>query len=286
MNLCDVKTVRALMDEFGLSFNKSFGQNFLIDASVPERIAEFSAESGADCVLEIGAGVGSLTSCLSDLYPEVTSVEIDRGLVRLLEYTLKDRNNIRIVNNDILKTDISTLFPEDKTVAVCANLPYYITTPIIMALLESGRHFESITVMVQKEVASRLAAKPGSADYGAITVSLAYYGEVEKLMSVPHHCFCPAPKVDSAVVRITPYKEKKYSPLSEDIFRRCVRGAFDMRRKTLSNALSSAFSELGKENVINAIRSADISPEIRGERLSCEEFVRIADEICKLKNKA
>ena len=246
------------MAEAGITFRKEFGQNFLTNRLIPEEIAESCADNPDSLIIEIGPGIGCLTKELAERYKRVVAVEIDKGLIPVLDKTLAEYDNITVINEDIMKIDLLALvneYSEGMPVSVCANLPYYITTPILMRLLESGVKFSSITVMVQNEVAARLAAKPGSADYGAITASLGYYGTVRKLFKVSAGCFVPAPKVDSAVVRIDLYKEPKYKASDEDLFKNLIKAAFEMRRKTLQNAISAKFPKYSKEMLTKAITS-------------------------------
>ncbi len=287
MNLTDISTVKSLMNEFGISFQKKFGQNFLINQSVPERIAEESGGGNGDCVLEIGPGIGTLTRELCKTYSHVLCVEIDDGLIPVLGKTLSEYDNVKIINNDILKLNIGELmksFPENSDIYVCANLPYYITTPVIMKLLESGFPFRSLTLMVQKEVATRLTSEPGTAEYGAITASISYYGEVMRLFKVPAGCFMPAPKVDSAVIQIKLHEIRPVVPKNEELFFKVIKSAFGMRRKTLCNCLANGFPQFSKEQVANALKECGISPEIRGETLSIKEFCIISDKFLQLIN--
>ena len=282
MNLCDQKTIKQLMAMFSLNFRKEFGQNFLTNVSVVEDIADNCCDDSESTVLEIGPGVGSLTRELAVRYKRVIAVEIDNGLIPVLKYTLGEFSNVTVINEDVMKLDLEELlapaFARGK-VSVCANLPYYITTPILMKLLESGLPFDSITVMIQSEVADRLCAAPGGKNCGAITAVLNYYGEPRRLFRVGAHNFVPPPKVESSVIRIDLYKERPYRPLDEAIFFRTVKGAFEQRRKTLPNALSAAFGELSKEELTEIIVSCGHSPDVRGERLTVEDFCAIADEI-------
>ena len=284
MDLCNLSVIRDLMRDAGITFRKEFGQNFLIDRRVPEAIADACTDRAESMILEIGPGVGCLTQELALRYRRVVAVEIDRGLIPVLEKTMAEYDNVRIVNDDVMKTDLGALIAAESgglPVSVCANLPYYITTPILMRLLESGIPFESVTVMVQKEVADRLAAAPGSPDYGAITAIIGYYGSVRKLFRVPGGCFTPAPKVDSAVVRIDLYREKPVCPKDEALFRGVIAGAFEMRRKTLCNALGAKFPRFTKEEIAGAIRAIGREPTVRGECLSTAEFVALADALTK-----
>ncbi len=285
MNLCDIKTVRQIMAMFNLSFRKEFGQNFLTDRAVVEGIADECCDKGESAILEIGPGIGTLTAELAKRYSAVLSLEIDRGLIPVLSYTLEGFQNVKIVNEDVMQAKLPELLApyfEKGPVSVCANLPYYITTPILMKLLECGLPFEFITVMIQAEVADRLCAAAGSKDYGAITAVLAYYGEAEQLFRVPAERFVPAPKVDSAVIRIRLYKEKPYHPKSEAMLFRTVKAAFGQRRKTLLNALSTGFSELSKEALAGALLACGLEPTIRGERLDIAQFCTLSDRLLEL----
>ncbi len=267
------------MSEAGITFRHEFGQNFLINRIIPEDIADNCTDAPDSMILEIGPGVGCLTQELALRYPKVVAVEIDRGLIPVLDKTLSEYDNVTVINEDIMKVDLPSLvekYAEGRAVSVCANLPYYITTPILMYLLESGVRFKTITVMIQNEVAARLAAKPGSSDYGAITAVLGYYGTVRKLFRVSAGSFVPAPKVDSAVVRIDLYDEPKYKPRDEKLFRALIRAAFEMRRKTLVNAVSAKLG-ISKERITAALAEMSLPETVRGERLSTEEFVTLAD---------
>ena len=284
MNLCDIKTIKQIMSIYGLTFRKEFGQNFLTDKFVVEDIAEFCCEERSKNILEIGPGIGTLTYELAARYEKVLAVELDRGLIPVLAYTLGEYDNVKIINDDIMKCDIAEITAPylDGGLSVCANLPYYITTPILMALLESKVPFDYITVMVQAEVADRLCAAPGSRDCGAITAVLAYYGDAERLMKVPAGKFLPPPKVDSAVVRIKLHKDKPYAPKNEEIFFRTIRAAFGQRRKTLPNALAAGFGELTRPAITEAVTAAGLDVNIRGERLTMPEFVTLSDKLTEL----
>ena len=285
MNLCDAKTIKQIMSVFDIKFRKEFGQNFLINRCVVEDIADNCADTVDTTVLEIGPGIGPLTTELALRYKNVVALEIDRGLIPVLKYTLGEFNNVTVYNEDVMKTDLDALlkpyFDEGK-VSVCANLPYYITTPILMKLLECGLPFDYITIMIQSEVADRLCAKAGSSDYGAITAILAYYGTAEKLFTVSAGNFMPAPKVNSTVVRIKLHKNKPVQPKDEKTFFRTVKGAFEQRRKTLPNALSASFGELSKEEITEAIVSCRHRPDIRGEKLNVSEFSALSDKLFEL----
>lgn len=284
MNLCDIRTIRDIMSLYGINFRKEFGQNFLTNRAVVEDIADACSDTPDATILEIGPGIGVLTQELALRYRKVLAVEIDNGLIPVLKYTLSDcpEGVVEIIHGDIMKTDIQALlapaFAEGK-VSVCANLPYYITTPILMTLLESGLPFESITVMIQSEVADRLCARAGSREYGAITAVVDYYGEAEKLFKVSAGNFLPAPKVDSTVVRIRLHEVKPHQPRDEATLFRAIRAAFEQRRKTLPNALSAGFRDIPKETLTAIVEACGHRPDIRGERLDIADFVALADRI-------
>ena len=282
MDLCNLSVIRELMSEAGITFRKDYGQNFLINRIIPEEIANECTDDENSLIIEIGPGIGCLTKELAMRYRRVVAVEIDKGLIPILDKTLAEFDNVTVINADIMKTDIAALVEEYSgglAVSVCANLPYYITTPILMYLLESGVKFSSITVMVQNEVAARLTARAGSADYGAITAVLGYYGEARRLFKVSAGSFTPAPKVDSAVVRIDLYSTPKYTPKDEGLFRSLIKAAFEMRRKTLVNAISAKLPNVDKERAKEAIISLGFPEAVRGERLSTEDFVRLSDRL-------
>ncbi len=280
MNLCDIKTVKQIMAMFHLTFHKEFGQNFLTDRMVVEDIAEECCDDSDSTILEIGPGIGTLTYELALRRREVISLEIDRGLIPVLGYTLSEFDNVRIINEDVMQTDLDILLAPyfaKGPVSVCANLPYYITTPILMKLLESRLPFDYITIMIQAEVADRLCAKAGTKDYGAITAVLAYYGETEKLFTVPADRFVPAPKVNSTVVRIRLHREKPCQPKDEALLFRTIKAAFGQRRKTLANALSTGFGELTRDEIVSAIETCGHRSDIRGERLDIAQFTALSD---------
>lgn len=280
MDLCNLSVIKELMTDAGIVFRKDYGQNFLTNRIIPEDIADNCTDERDSMILEIGPGIGCLTAELASRYKKVVAVEIDKGLIPVLSKTLAEFDNVTVINDDIMKTDIEALvkeYSDGMPVSVCANLPYYITTPILMRLIESGVHFSSITVMVQNEVAARLAAKPGSADYGAITAVLGYYGTVRKLFKVSAGCFVPAPKVDSAVVRIDLYPEPRFTPKDESLFKSLIKAAFEMRRKTLVNAINAKLPHINKENIEKAIISMNLPEKVRGEALSTEDFVKLSD---------
>ena len=278
MNLCDISQIKALLARHGFRFSKSMGQNFLIESWVPRDIAAASGARPDAGVLEIGPGIGPLTRELSQLAGKVVSVELDRSLLPILKETLADRDNVEIVSGDILKTDIPALVGEKfaglRPIA-CANLPYNITTPAITALLESGC-FQSITVMIQREVARRICAQPGTGDYGAFSVYCQVYAKTELLFDVPLECFIPAPKVTSSVLRLTP------RPLPAEIgdpaaFFRVVKAAFAQRRKTLLNALSAVYGgQFSKQELQAILQRCGLPGDIRGERLDIPQFAALA----------
>ena len=283
VNVCDIQVMKPLLAEHGFHFSKAKGQNFLIAPWVPQSIAEDAGVDETAGVLEIGPGIGPLTQQLCLRAKKVCAVELDERLQPILDITVGEFDNLEIIWNDILKLDIPALvageFPGLRPMA-CANLPYYITSPILSALLEADC-FDSVTVMVQKEVAQRIAAAPGSADYSAFTVFCQYYAEPNLLFDVPAHCFLPQPKVTSAVIQLKVRKERNWGALDEDVFFRTVKASFAMRRKKLSNGLASGFPELGKTGAAEVIEAAGFDANIRGETLSIPEFVRIANEIVK-----
>lgn len=285
MKLTDLSVIRSLLGDEGTSFKKKFGQNFLINASVVERIADSSTDSDSG-VLEIGPGIGTLTYELCKRAKKVVSVEIDDTLIPILGKTLAEFDNVSVIHSDILKVDPKALIDEHFTdcrrVSVCANLPYYITTPILMFLLESGIKFDKITVMVQKEVADRLCAPAGSPLYGAVTASIAYYGAAKRLFTVNAGNFVPAPKVDSAVVQINLYDEPPVRPIDVELFFKVIKAAFGQRRKTLVNALSAAFPTLSKDDLVSAVTSCNLEATVRGEKLDIADFSNISDKIHSL----
>lgn len=280
MNLCDIETIRAVLGRHGFHFSKSLGQNFLTDASVPRRIAEQSGAAETGCVVEVGPGMGCLTDELCRRAAHVVAVELDRALLPVLAETLSGHDNYEIVQGDVLALDLAALcrekFGEERAVA-CANLPYYITTPAITALLES-RAFTRITVMVQREVAQRICAQPGTADYSAFTIYVQYHAAAKILFDVPADCFVPRPKVDSAVLQLTPLEQPAVQTKDEKLFFALVRAAFNMRRKTLVNALGPVLgSKMDKEAVAGLVCSVGLDARVRGERLSLMDFAHLAD---------
>ena len=281
MDLCDIREIKALLGRHGFHFSKSMGQNFLIEDWVPRDIAYASGATEAHGVLEIGPGIGPLTSQLCHIAGKVVAVELDKALYPVLAETMNWAENFTLIPGDIMKLNIPALVDEHLAglrPLVCANLPYNITTPVLTALVEAKR-FEAITVMIQKEVALRIAAKPGSSDYGAFSLFMQYHTEPEVLFDVPPSCFLPAPKVTSAVLHCKVRKAPAVSPAcGEDFFFRTVRAAFAQRRKTLLNSLSSVFGgQLNKEQISQVIADCGFTPDVRGERLGLEEFAALAD---------
>ena len=278
MDLCDIRDIKALLGRHGFRFSKSMGQNFLIESWVPRDIAEASGADQGFGVLEIGPGIGPLTVQLARLADKVVSVELDKALFPVLNETLRDYDNVEIVPGDIMKVNIPELIAEKMnglTPIACANLPYNITTPVITALLES-ECFHKITVMIQREVAMRICALPGSSDYGAFSVFCQYHAHCERLFDVGPECFLPAPKVTSSVIQLTP-RTKPEEVHNEDAFFRVVRAAFAQRRKTLLNSLSSVMgSTHSKDDLRNAIIVCGLPEDVRGERLGIPEFAALA----------
>ena len=283
VNVCDINVMKPLLAEHGFHFSKAKGQNFLIASWVPESIARESGVTKDVGVLEIGPGIGPLTQQLCLNAGKVCAVEVDNRLKPILDITVGEFDNLEIVWSDVLKLEIPALVREKFGTLrpmACANLPYYITSPILTALLEA-ECFDAVTVMVQKEVAQRIAARPGSAGYSAFTVFCQYYAEPELLFDVPPHCFLPAPKVTSAVITLRTRKERPWEILDQDVFFRTVRASFAMRRKKLSNGLASGFPELGKSGAAEVIAACGFNENVRGETLSIPEFAAIANEIVR-----
>ena len=281
VNVCDIQVMKPLLQEHGFRFSKAKGQNFLIASWVPESIAREAGVDKTAGVLEIGPGIGPLTQQLCLRAGRVCAVELDTRLKPLLDITVGEFSNLEILWADALKLDLPGLVREKfggLRPMACANLPYYITTPILAALLEADC-FDSVTVMVQKEVAQRIAAAPGTADYGAFSVLCQYYAEPELLFDVPAHCFLPQPKVTSAVIRLKVRKNRSWGEVDREIFFRTVRASFAMRRKKLSNGLAAGFPELGKAGAEAVILRAGFPENVRGETLGIPEFVRIANAI-------
>jgi len=283
LNLCDYDTIRALLGRHGFRFSKSMGQNFLIDRSVPQRIAEASGADSSCGVMEIGPGIGPLTAELSQRAGKVVSIELDRDLLPVLAETMADYPNVEIVHGDALKLNLAELAAEKLpglTPIVCANLPYNITTPILTKLAETPC-FRSVTVMIQREVARRVCAAPGEADCGAFSLLMQYRMETELLFDVPAVCFLPAPKVTSSVIRCVRRDRPAVETADEAFFFRVIWGAFLLRRKTLVNSLSAALPEWDKEAIRSAVLSAGLPETIRGERLGLEDFAKLAEALSR-----
>lgn len=279
-NLTNINVVKELLEKYGFTFSKGLGQNFLINPSVCPKIAEYGLAQEGYGILEIGTGFGTLTAELAKRADKVTAVEIDSRLLPVLEETLCDFDNVHIINDDIMKVNLTELveteFAGMKT-AVCANLPYYITSPVIMLLLESEIPVEAITVMVQKEAAQRLCAKVGTRQAGAVTAAVQFYGRAEKLFDVSRGSFMPAPKVDSAVIQIRPDNHYRDMVKDKELFFRVVRGAFSQRRKTMANSLSSML-ELSKEQIYDCMDKTGIDRNVRAEQLSMEQLIEFSNE--------
>ena len=283
MNLTNIGTVREILSRHGFNFSKGLGQNFIINPDICPKIAENGNACKGFGIIEIGTGIGVLTAELAKRADKVVAVEIDTRLLPILEETLADFDNVKIINEDVMECDLNKLISEELgglRVAVCANLPYYITSPIIMMLLESRLPIESITVMVQKEAAQRLCARVGTRDSGAITVGVNYYGTVRKLFDVSRGSFMPAPNVDSAVIRIDVNSEQRLDEESEKYFFKVVKAGFSQRRKTLANSLSSVMG-IPKEKAYAALRSLGLPEAARIEQLDMEQLIALSAELMK-----
>jgi 16S rRNA (adenine1518-N6/adenine1519-N6)-dimethyltransferase len=272
-----------VLQKYRFNFQKKFGQNFLIDTHVLDKIIDASGVTEDDFVLEIGPGIGTMTQYLCERAREVVAVEIDKNLIPILSDTLKNYSNVTVINEDILKLDICKLAEEKnqgKPIKVVANLPYYITTPIIMGLFESHVPIDSITIMVQKEVAERMQEKPGSKEYGALSLAVQYYAKPEIVANVPPNCFMPRPNVGSAVIRLTRHEKPPVEVEDEKLMFRIIRASFNQRRKTLANGLNNSPEiHLPKEVIQESIVSLGVPENIRGEALSLEQFAELSNEI-------
>lgn len=281
LKLYNPSELKRVIEMHGFSFSKSLGQNFLIDGNVLNRIVEGSGVDGESCALEIGPGAGVLTRELAKTAKSVVAVEIDKSLMPLLEFTLGEFDNVKIVNEDVLKVDLKTLISEnfgEAPVHVAANLPYYITTPIIMKFLEEEIPVKSLTVMVQKEVADRMAALPGGKDYGALSAAVQFYTVPKIIAKAEPHCFMPQPKVASVVIRLEVQDKPTVSVKDKDKMFAIIKSAFGQRRKTLVNALSkSPYINIGKDSIQKALEVMELDVNIRGEKLSLEQFARLSD---------
>ena len=280
-NLGNPQETIAVLQRYGFNFQKKYGQNFLIDTHVLDKIIGAAQIGPDDFVLEIGPGIGTMTQYLAEAAREVVAVEIDTKLIPILQDTLKEYDNVTVLNEDLLKVDIRKIAEEKnggKPIKVVANLPYYITTPIIMGLFESEVPLDSITVMVQKEVADRMQVGPGTKDYGALSLAVQYYAEPYIVANVPPNCFIPRPAVGSAVIRLTRYQEKPVKVNDASFMFKIIRASFNQRRKTLQNGLyNSSELRIPKEKTVAALEEMGLTPTIRGEKLSLEEFAQLSD---------
>ena len=280
-NLSDISVIKSVLSRHGFTFSKALGQNFIINPGVCPRIAEEGGAGEGVGVLEVGAGIGVLTAELAKRASKVVCVELDTRLLPVLDETLGEFDNVKIINGDILKVDLHRILEDEfgnMPVVVCANLPYYITSPVIMRLLESRLRIDSVTVMVQKEAAVRLCADVGSRDSGAVTVAVNYYAEAQKLFDVSRGSFIPSPNVDSAVIRLDILKNPPIEVSDEKFFFSMVKAAFSQRRKTASNGISAGMG-ISKPTVIEAIEAADLSPTVRAEALTMEQLGRLCEEL-------
>lgn len=278
---------KEIINKYSFAFQKKFGQNFLIDSNVLESIIRGAEITKDDFVLEIGPGIGTMTQYLCEAARQVVAVEIDKMLIPILEDTLSEYDNVEVINQDVLKVDIKSLAEEKnngKPIKVVANLPYYITTPIIMGLFESGVPIDSITIMVQKEVADRMQTGPGSKDYGALSLAVQYYATAKVILNVSATCFMPRPNVDSAVIKLTRHKEPTANVADEKLMFKIIRASFNQRRKTLVNGLkNSPELSFSKEQIVKAIEKIGKPETIRGEALTLEEFAELANAFTELK---
>lgn len=286
MELTDLATIRTLCEKYDFALSKGFGQNFIVNPGVPPKIVDAAGIDRRYGVLEIGPGIGVLTREIASRAGKVVAVEVDKRLPPVLQETLAGLDNVQVVLQDVLKTDLRALMArefEGMPVVVCANLPYNITTPVITALLQS-QCFQAVTVMIQREVAKRICAQPGTAEYGAFTLLCQYYAHCEVLFDVPPSCFLPAPKVTSSVIRMT-VREAPPVPVGDPaLFFRVVRGAFAQRRKTLINSLSSSLTDfVGKEEVTQALRACNLTETIRGERLTFADFAQLTEKLQEIR---
>ncbi|MBQ8591570.1 MAG: 16S rRNA (adenine(1518)-N(6)/adenine(1519)-N(6))-dimethyltransferase RsmA [Lachnospiraceae bacterium] len=272
-----------VLQKYNFNFQKKFGQNFLIDTHILEKIIDSAGITKEDCILEIGPGIGTMTQYLAESAREVIAVEIDKALIPILGDTLSVYDNVTVINDDILKVDINRIVEEHnggRPVKVVANLPYYITTPIIMGLFEQNVPIESITIMVQKEVAERMQVGPGTKDYGALSLAVQYYASAKIVANVPPNCFIPKPNVGSAVIRLTRYEKPPVEVQDEKFMFAVIRAAFNQRRKTLVNALTNASNiQISKEKILETLESMELSPTIRGEALTLAQFAQLSDKL-------
>lgn len=285
-NLTDINVIKRIMSKNGFSFSKALGQNFIIDPGVCPLIVEKSGITEESGVLEIGPGIGVLTQEIAKKAKKVTALELDTRLIPVLEDTLSDFDNVEVINADVMKVDLERIFQESfadcKDIHVCANLPYYITSPIIMMLLESRLPIKAVTVMVQKEAGERLCAKVGSRDAGAVSVAVNFYSQAEELFFVPRESFMPSPNVDSEVIKLTVRSEPEFSPTDEKFFFRVVKAAFSQRRKTAANGLASGLG-MSKDKIFEALSNASLDKNVRAEKLTMEEMYKLSEELYKLR---
>ena len=274
-----------ILKKYNFNFQKRYGQNFLIDSHILEKIIDAAGITKEDCVLEIGPGIGTMTQYLAESAGEVAAVEIDRALIPILKDTLSDYRNVTVINEDILKVDINSLVRErnqDRPIKVVANLPYYITTPIIMGLFESHVPLKSITVMVQKEVAQRMQVGPGTKDYGALSLAVQYYAKPQIVADVSPNCFIPRPQVGSAVIRLDRYEKPRIAVDDEEGLFAVIRAAFNQRRKTLANSLGNAGElEITRQQAAQALAALGLDPAVRGEALTLQEFADLTNYLCR-----
>ena len=285
-NLTDINVIKRIMSKNGFSFSKALGQNFIIDPDVCPLIVEKSGITEESGVLEIGPGVGVLTQEIGKKAKKVVALELDTRLIPVLEDTLSDFDNIEVINADVMKTDLMRIFEESfsdcSDIHVCANLPYYITSPIIMMLLESRLPVKAITVMVQKEAGERLCAAIGSRDAGAVSVAVNFYAEAQELFFVPRESFMPSPNVDSEVIKLTVRSEPEFTPTDEKFFFKVVKAAFSQRRKTAANGLASGLG-MPKDKIFEALENASLDKNVRAEKLTMEEMYTLSEELYKLR---
>ena len=279
------KSTAEIIEKYHFSFQKKFGQNFLVDSSILDRIIESAQITKEDCVLEIGPGIGTMTQRLAEEARAVVAVEIDRNLLPVLADTLSAYENVTVINADILKLDLNRIVEEHnggRPVKVVANLPYYITTPIIMALFEKKVPLHSVTIMVQKEVADRMRVGPGTKDYGALSLAVQYYAKPEIVTKVPAGCFMPKPNVDSAVIRLTRYEKPPVEVEDETWLFAVIRASFNQRRKTLANGLANAgYPGIGRRQVEEVLSAMGLAAAVRGETLTLEQFAELSDRLAK-----
>ena len=282
--LSNINTVKEILSKHGFTFSKALGQNFLINPSVCPRMAMECGVDENSGVIEVGPGIGVLTNELAKRAKKVIAVELDKRLLPVLEETLEEYDNVKVINEDVMKLDLNKLIEEEfegMNVCVCANLPYYITSPIVMRLLEEKLNVSSITVMVQKEAAQRICANVGTRQCGAVTAAVWYYSEPELLFNVSSGSFMPAPKVDSAVIRLNIRKEPPVSVKSEEVFFKTIKAAFSQRRKNIANSLSAGLS-VGKQEIISVLEDCGIPASKRAEELTLENLGKIADRLCDI----